>query len=121
METSSQCQTAHQPLIKDNRTPARQLTMSYANKAKRHEYKNREQGGPMRQPHGRAMTIYADIGEVRMEVRVSDCNQMLADVWLLLGIYPLTTVAEMRDEDRKSQQRTCGLPRIISMMMTVTA
>ena len=56
-----------------------------------------------------------------MEVRVSDCNQMLADVWLLLGIYPLTTVAEMRDEDRKSQQRTCGLPRIISMMMTVTA
>jgi copper transport protein len=68
--------------------------MSYANKAKRHEYKNREQGGPMRQPHEREMTIYADIGEVRMEVRVSDCNQMLADGWLLLGAYPLTTVGD---------------------------
>jgi hypothetical protein len=42
----------------------------------------------MQQPHEREMTICADIGEVRMEVRVSDCNQMLADGRLLLGVYP---------------------------------
>jgi hypothetical protein len=38
---------------------------------------------------------YADIAEVRMETRVATCNQLLAEGWVLLGVYPLTTVAEM--------------------------
>jgi hypothetical protein len=41
------------------------------------------------------LTAYADITEVRMETRVATCNQLLAEGWVLLGIYPLTTVAEM--------------------------
>jgi hypothetical protein len=41
------------------------------------------------------LTGYADITEVRMETRVATCNQLLAEGWVLLGIYPLTTVAEM--------------------------
>jgi hypothetical protein len=46
----------------------------------------------MQQPH---VTGYADIGEVRMEGRAAACNQLLADGWVLLGVYPLTTVGEM--------------------------
>jgi hypothetical protein len=41
------------------------------------------------------LTSYADITEVRMETRAAACNQLLADGWILLGIYPLTTVTEM--------------------------
>jgi hypothetical protein len=43
------------------------------------------------------MSLYADIGEVRMETRAAACNQLLADEWVLLGIYPLTTVWEMAE------------------------
>jgi hypothetical protein len=46
----------------------------------------------MQQPQG---TRYADIAEVRMETRAAECNRLLADGWVLLGIYPLTTVGEM--------------------------
>jgi hypothetical protein len=46
----------------------------------------------MQQPQG---TGYADIAEVRTVTGVGTCNQLLADGWMLLGIYPLTTVAEM--------------------------
>jgi hypothetical protein len=46
----------------------------------------------MQQPQ---LTGYADIAEVRMETRVAVCNQLLAEGWVLLGVYPLTTVAEM--------------------------
>jgi hypothetical protein len=38
---------------------------------------------------------YADITEVRLETRVATCNQLLSEGWVLLGVYPLTTVAEM--------------------------
>lgn len=41
------------------------------------------------------VTGYADIGEVRMEVQAVNCNRLLADSWVLLGVHPLTTVAEM--------------------------
>ncbi len=43
------------------------------------------------------VTTYADIGEVRTLTGAATCNQLLADGWVLLGIYPLTTVAEMTE------------------------
>jgi hypothetical protein len=46
----------------------------------------------MEQPQ---VIVYADIVEVRTETRAAACNQLLADGWVLLGIYPLTTVQEM--------------------------
>jgi hypothetical protein len=48
----------------------------------------------MQQPHVGDVTIYADIAEVRMETRAADCKKLLADGWVLLGVYPLTTVGE---------------------------
>jgi hypothetical protein len=58
----------------------------------------------MQQPH---VTVYADIGEVRMETRAATCNQLLADGWVLLGVYPLTAVGEMApQEERKQPQDT---------------
>jgi hypothetical protein len=57
----------------------------------------------MQQPQ---MTTYADIAEVRMETRAAACNQLLAEGWVLLGVYPLTTVAEMSEgQPRNGQQR----------------
>jgi hypothetical protein len=57
----------------------------------------------MQQPQLRG---YADIAEVRMEIRVAVCNQMLADGWVLLGVYPLTTVAEMTSGGEERKQDT---------------
>jgi hypothetical protein len=51
----------------------------------------------MQQPHVREVTLYADIGEVRMETRATACNQLLAAGWVLLGVYPLTTLGEMAE------------------------
>ena len=51
-------------------------------------------------------TGYAAIGEVRAVVNAATCNQLLADGWVLLGIYPLTTVGEMTEgESRNGQQQ----------------
>ena len=59
----------------------------------------------MQQPQG---TGYADIAEVRMEVRVAVCNQLRALGWVLLGVSPLTTLGEMTEgkprEEGKRQQ-----------------
>ena len=41
------------------------------------------------------LTTYADITEVRTVTGAAGCNQLLNDGWVLLGIYPLTTVGEM--------------------------
>jgi hypothetical protein len=49
----------------------------------------------MPQPQVEEATVYADIGKMRIEVQAAVCNQLLADEWVLLGIYPVTTVAEM--------------------------
>jgi len=46
----------------------------------------------MQQPH---LTTYADIAEVRTVTGAAACNQLLAEGWVLLGVYPLTTVADM--------------------------
>ncbi len=59
----------------------------------------------MQQPQ---VTVYADIGEVKMEARVAECNRLLAEGWVLLGVYPLTTVAEMAQSGagESGEQRT---------------
>ena len=46
----------------------------------------------MQQPQGIG---YAAIAEVRAVTGTGVCNQLLAEGWVLLGVYPLTTVAEM--------------------------
>ena len=58
----------------------------------------------MQQPQ---VMTYADIGEVRTVTGATSCNQLLADGWVLLGIYPLTTVAEMtpREADREQTKK----------------
>jgi hypothetical protein len=50
----------------------------------------------MQQPQ---VTTYADIAEVRAVTGAAACNQLLAAGWVLLGVYPLTTVAEMTPQD----------------------
>ena len=46
----------------------------------------------MQQPQ---LTTYAAIAEVRTVTCATTCNQLLAEGWVLLGVLPLTTVAEM--------------------------
>jgi hypothetical protein len=57
----------------------------------------------MQQPQ---VTVYADIGEVKMEARVAECNRLLAEGWVLLGVYPLTTVGEMTQGKSRGEQET---------------
>jgi hypothetical protein len=57
----------------------------------------------MQQPY---MTAYPDIAEVRTVTGAAACNQLLADGWVLLGVYPLTTVGEMgAEQPRDGEQR----------------
>jgi hypothetical protein len=57
-------------------------------------------------------TTYPDIVEVRTVTGAAACNQLLAEGWVLLGVYPLTTVAEMtareagEEGERKQRQDT---------------
>jgi hypothetical protein len=46
----------------------------------------------MQQPH---LTTYTDITEVRTVSGAAACNQLLTEGWVLLGVLPLTRVAEM--------------------------
>ncbi len=46
----------------------------------------------MQQPYP---TTYADIAEVRAVTGAATCNQLLAEGWVLVSVYPLTTVGEM--------------------------
>jgi hypothetical protein len=39
-----------------------------------------------------------------LETRAATCNQLLAEGWVLLGVYPLTTVAEMTPEEAQQKQ-----------------
>jgi hypothetical protein len=57
----------------------------------------------MEQPQ---LTTYADITEVRTLTGAAACNQLLAAGWVLLGIYPLTTVADMTQEGEQKKQDT---------------
>jgi hypothetical protein len=58
----------------------------------------------MQQPQ---LTTYADIAEVRTVTGAAACNQLLAEGWVLLGVYPLTTVAEMtpRETSEDGEQK----------------
>ncbi len=58
----------------------------------------------MEQPQ---LTTYADITEVRTVTGAASCNQLLAEGWVLLGIYPLTTVVEMtpREADGEGERK----------------
>jgi hypothetical protein len=51
------------------------------------------------------MTTYADIAEVRTVSGAAACNQLLADGWILLGVYPLTTVQEMEQQPVNGEQQ----------------
>jgi hypothetical protein len=59
----------------------------------------------MQQPQG---TGYADIAEVQTLTNTARCNQLLEEGWVLLGVYPLTTVAEMTPGEAgdNGEQRT---------------
>jgi hypothetical protein len=57
----------------------------------------------MKQPH---LTTYADIAEVRTVTGAAACNQLITEGWVLLGIYPLTKVAEMTSGGEQKKQDT---------------
>jgi hypothetical protein len=55
----------------------------------------------MQQPQ---LTTYAEIGEVRAVTGAAACNQLLAEGWMLLGVIPLTRVAEMEERPVNGEQ-----------------
>jgi hypothetical protein len=59
--------------------------------------------------------VYADIGEVRMETRASEWNKLLREGWVLLGVYPLTTLADMaeRGSENKHQEGQRYVRRLV--------
>jgi hypothetical protein len=59
------------------------------------------------------LTTYADIGEVRAVTGAAACNQLLAEGWVLLGVYPLTTVADMTPRDSDGEQRKQDIQRYV--------
>jgi hypothetical protein len=72
--------------------------------------KDRVVEGGMQQPQ---LTTYADIGEVRTVTGAATCNQLLAEGWVLLGVYPLTTVAEMTPQDTDGEQQKQDIQRYV--------
>ena len=56
----------------------------------------------MQQPH---LTTHADISEVRTVTGAAACNQLLAEGWVLLGVYPLTTVADMEQQPAEGERK----------------
>jgi hypothetical protein len=54
------------------------------------------------------LTTYTDIAEVRAVTSAAACNQLLAEGWVLLGVYPLTTVAEMTSGGEQDTQPMSG-------------
>jgi hypothetical protein len=55
----------------------------------------------MQQP---LLTTYADIAEVRTVTGAAACNELLADGWVLLGVYPFTAVREDGAKNRDIQR-----------------
>jgi hypothetical protein len=58
-------------------------------------------------------TTYADIAEVRTVTGAATCNQLLADGWVLLGIYPITAVAEMTPREGDGEQKKQDIQRYV--------
>jgi hypothetical protein len=72
--------------------------------------RNKRRRSGMQQPH---LTTYAAIAEVRTVTGAAACNQLLAEGWVLLGVYPLTTVAEMTPRDTEGEQRIQDVQRYV--------
>jgi hypothetical protein len=63
------------------------------------------------------LTTYADIAEVRTVTGAAACNQLLADGWVLLGVYPITTVAEMTPREADGEQRKQDIQRYVRRLV----
>jgi hypothetical protein len=69
------------------------------------------------------LTNYADITEVRTLTGAATCDQLLATGWVLLGIYPLTTVAEMTEgaaangQEQKKQDTQRYVRRLVGYVV----
>jgi hypothetical protein len=63
--------------------------------------------------------VYADIGEVRMETRASECNRLLKEGWVLSGVYPLTTLGDMTEKgsENKDQEEQRYVRRLVSYVV----
>jgi hypothetical protein len=59
----------------------------------------------MQQPHEREVISYAAIGEVRLEVQAATCNRLLAEGWVLFGVYPLTMVRDMEQQPANGEKK----------------
>jgi hypothetical protein len=68
----------------------------------------------MQQPQ---LTTYAEISEVRTVTGAAACNQLLADGWVLLGVYRLTTVAEMTAREADEKQRKQDIQRYVRRLV----
>jgi hypothetical protein len=68
----------------------------------------------MQQPQ---LTAYPDIAEVRTVTGVVACNQLLAEGWVLLGVYPLTAVAEMTPVGTDGEQRKQDTQRYVRRLV----
>jgi hypothetical protein len=68
----------------------------------------------MQQPQ---VTTYADITEVRIVTGAAACNQLLAEGWVLLGVYPLTTVAEMTPAGTDGEQQNQDIQRYVRRLV----
>jgi hypothetical protein len=66
------------------------------------------------------LTTYADITELWTVTGAATCNQLLSEGWVLLGVYPLTTVAEMgagQPGDGQQQKRMEDTPRYVRRLV----
>jgi hypothetical protein len=68
----------------------------------------------MQQPQLRG---YTDIAEVRLETRTAVCNELLAQGWVLLGVYPLTTVADMTPREASEEHRKQDIQRYVRRLV----
>jgi hypothetical protein len=50
-------------------------------------------------------TTYDEIAEVRTVTTAAACNELLADEWVLLGVYPLTAVREMEQGEANGAKK----------------
>jgi hypothetical protein len=68
----------------------------------------------MQQPQ---LTTYAEIAEVRAVTGAAACNQLLAEGWVLLGVYPITTVAEMTPREADGEQQKQDIQRYVRRLV----
>jgi hypothetical protein len=59
------------------------------------------------------VTTDADIVEVRAVTGAAACNQLLAEGWVLLGVYPITAVAEMTRREANGEQKKQDIQRYV--------